>query len=453
MQETTILNLNTKTSSKEKEEILIVKSKEKIQLSQNTKNQLNLKCPFCQSKNIFLQIPEYNFLRLENTKTNKIRASDLNYYPILFCDNFHPFCSICHQYPHIGKNCDDDEETTLNNIFSITEILKNDVPNEKIDRFLYLKKKSMEKSTNVKITITEENEIKENYTSLSITQEEKFPIDNSSLGYIKCPKCLKFDSNLELIIPNYDFMQIEDINTKMRIWKPIHYFPIAFCKYCKFPICTICSKDCHPVTLCNDKNLITILNINKQLDLLEPNVPEFKKDRFKELRVIAFRHAIDYLEYKKNPNKLPKKKIKLNNVKETSTSCCESCVCKKLKCSCSCVGIYILMIFLFILWTPFFLALFGLSLFFVALSLAFQALAGIYFCIQYYCCQKEIGRETKGNVTTIYLDGDYDKQLKRELEQNCEFFSICGQNCFVGIFLLALIPYLKIYDNLKYGHC
>ena len=83
MQETTILNLNTKTSSKEKEEILIVKSKEKIQLSQNTKNQLNLKCPFCQSKNIFLQIPEYNFLRLENTKTNKIRASDLNYYPIL----------------------------------------------------------------------------------------------------------------------------------------------------------------------------------------------------------------------------------------------------------------------------------------------------------------------------------------------------------------------------------
>ena len=54
--------------------------------------------------------------------------------------------------------------------------------------------------------MTEEEEIKENYTSLSITQEEKFPIDNSSLGYIKCPKCLKFDSNLELIIPNYDFM-------------------------------------------------------------------------------------------------------------------------------------------------------------------------------------------------------------------------------------------------------
>ena len=176
--------------------------------------------------------------------------------------------------------------------------------------------------------MTEENEIKEEYTSLSITEDEKFPLNNSSLGYIKCPKCLKSDNNLDLIIPKYDFMQIEDIKTRQRICKPIHYFPIVFCDVCKFPFCAICSKECHPKSLCNDKNLITILNINKQLDLLEPNVPEFKKDRFKELRVIAFRHAIDYLEYKKNPNKLPKKKIKVireENKQNTSSTCCMCC--------------------------------------------------------------------------------------------------------------------------------
>ena len=145
MAETTVLNLNTKASTYEKEETLIVKSSEKVILSKNTINELGLKCPFCKSENIFLQIPQFNFLYVKNDKTNRIRGADLNYFPILFCDQFHPFCSICHEYPHIGKNCNNEEETTLKNIFSILEILQNDVPNNQINRFIYLKKKIFRK--------------------------------------------------------------------------------------------------------------------------------------------------------------------------------------------------------------------------------------------------------------------------------------------------------------------
>ena len=471
MEETTVLNINTKTSNYNKEETLIIKSSEKVILSENTIDELRLQCPFCKSKKIFLQIPEFNFIKLQNDKTNRIRGADLNYFPILFCDQYHPFCSICHEYPHIGKNCNNEEETTLKNIFSILEILENDVPNNKSDRFMYLRKKSLEKSTNATITVALENEIKEEYTSLSITLDEKFPLKNSSIGYIKCPKCLKCDSNLELIIPKYDFMQIEDIKTKQRIWKPMHYFPNAICIRCNYPICTICSKECHPKSLCNDKNLDVILNIQKQLDYLQANVPESKQERFKELRVIAYRHATDYLEYKNNPSKLPKTKVKLindnnnnNNIdnknntdntneqsdtpKESSVfcMCCENCK-KNNKCSCSCVAAYFLVIFLCILYTPIFLSLFGLSIGIVLLSLAFKILSGIYFCFQRCCCVREVGRETDGNVTTIYLDGDYINQIEKELKNNCEFFTICGQNCYAAIMACAIKPYYKIVEK------
>ena len=452
MEEATVLNINTKQTNIEKEETLVIKDTEKIKLSQDTINDLSLKCPFCKSESIFLQIPEYNFIRLENENTNKIRGSNLSYYPILFCDNLHAFCSICHDYPHIGKNCDNEEETTLHNIMSILEILKNDVPDDKFDRFNYLKKKSLEKSSNSNTTITEENTIKEEYTSLFITEDEEFPIINSSLGYIKCPKCLKSDNNLDLIIPKYDFMQIEDIKTRQRICKPIHYFPIVFCDVCKFPFCAICSKECHLNRLCDNKNLDKVLNIQKQLDYLQINVPDSKQERFKELRVISYKHAIDYLEYKKNPNKLPKKKLKVireENKQNTSSTCCMCCedCCAKSACTFKCLGLYVLMMLLCIFYTPICFFILGFCVGIIFLILALKILAFLYYCIQYMCCVKEVKRETKGNVTTIYLDGDHIRRLESELSENCEFFSLCGQNCVGAIVVCALTPYYKIIEE------
>jgi hypothetical protein len=87
MEEATVLNINTKQTNIEKEETLAIKDTEKIKLSQDTINELSLKCPFCKSESIFLKIPEYNFIRLENENTNKIRGSNLSYYPILYLYN------------------------------------------------------------------------------------------------------------------------------------------------------------------------------------------------------------------------------------------------------------------------------------------------------------------------------------------------------------------------------
>ena len=46
------------------------------------------------------------------------------------------------------------------------------------------------------------------------------------------------------------------------------------------------------------------------------------------------------------------------------------------------------------------------------LVFALKILTGIYL-IHFFCCQREIKRETKGKVTTIYLHGNY--------VENCEF--------------------------------
>ena len=263
-------------------------------------------------------------------------------------------------------------------------------------------------------------------------------------------------------------MQLQDVKTKQRIWKPMHYFPNAFCNRCNYPICSICSQECHPQRLCDDKNLDVILNIQKQLDYLQPNVPESKQERFKELRVIAYRHATDYLEYKKNPSKLPKSKIKLandnnnnnnnNNIDNTNEQsntpnssskccmCCNDCENNK-KCSCECVCAYCLVVFFCILYTPIFLSLFGLSIGIVILSLVFKLLSGIYYCCQRTFCVREVRRETKGDVTTIYLDGDYINEIQRDLKQNCEFFTVCGTNCYAEIMACAIKPYYAIYEK------
>lgn len=84
--ENSVLNINIKTNSGniQKEETLVIKSSEFIQLSPENISLLNLSCPICKSTKLYLQIPEYNFLKLENQITKSIRASELNYYPILF---------------------------------------------------------------------------------------------------------------------------------------------------------------------------------------------------------------------------------------------------------------------------------------------------------------------------------------------------------------------------------
>ena len=87
-EEFSVLNINaTKVNNIEKEETLILSNDECVKLSDKTISQLNLLCPFCDSKNISLVIPEYNYLTLGNPKTNSIRGTnDLNFYSILFCN-------------------------------------------------------------------------------------------------------------------------------------------------------------------------------------------------------------------------------------------------------------------------------------------------------------------------------------------------------------------------------
>lgn len=170
----------------------------------------------------------------------------------------------------IGNNCENEEMTRFKYIFAKLEIFNLDVPNEKIDRFTQLKNRALEKATDAEITIKdEENSIKENYVTLSVLSSEILPIKNYSDLNLSCNKCSS-SSEFQLIIPKYDFNQIEDPKTKQRIAKNIHYYPILYCSKCGLPMCSICKKVAHPNSQCDDKNLCNILNIKKIFDLLEP---------------------------------------------------------------------------------------------------------------------------------------------------------------------------------------
>ena len=57
--------------------------------------------------------------------------------------------------------------------------------------------------------------------------------------------------------------------------------------------------------------------------------------------------------------------------------------------------------------------------------------------------KEKIEKKTKGNVTTIYIHGNYARQLLRELEENCEFLVYVEK---LGFFycIIALIHYFQI---------
>ena len=104
-------------------------------------------CPICQSENYSLFIP--NSFSPENSQEQSVESQkNINvetqtiktvqnqniFFPILICQQNHQICLICRQNPHINILCDE-QFLNYDNIISIYDIIKGNIPEEKKNDF------------------------------------------------------------------------------------------------------------------------------------------------------------------------------------------------------------------------------------------------------------------------------------------------------------------------------
>ena len=138
------------------------------QLSSDSIKKLKLKCSICNNQYFFIYIPKnfnpYNFKELENdnSKNNRKKftstqlsiktdenlinqSSTENFYPILVCLKLHQFCCICHKNPHPDSFCDNIQLDSRIIVYGVLKILEKDIPEDKKEIFLKMKKYSLTK--------------------------------------------------------------------------------------------------------------------------------------------------------------------------------------------------------------------------------------------------------------------------------------------------------------------
>ena len=163
-----IIQRNSKTLQRYSSRNYINIKKEDIyQLSSDTIKKLNLKCSICKNQYFFIYIPKnfnpFNIKELENdsinnrkkyissnlsakTDENLIKQSSIeNFYPILVCLKLHQFCCICHKNPHPDSFCDNIQLDSRIIVYGVLKILEKDIPEDKKEIFLKMKKYSLTK--------------------------------------------------------------------------------------------------------------------------------------------------------------------------------------------------------------------------------------------------------------------------------------------------------------------